>query len=38
MKKIISEKDIKKADNIERCRLLLKIIKGEAVYTKEVKK
>ena len=33
--KEIKEKDIRKADNIERCRMILEIIRGEAVYTKE---
>ena len=38
MKKVINESDIKKANNIERCRMLIAIIKGEAVYVKEVRK
>ena len=33
MKKIINEDDIKKANNIERCKLLLMIIKEQAIYT-----
>ena len=37
MKKVINEEDIRKADNVERCRLLLAIIKGEAVYTQDIK-
>lgn len=37
MKKVINEEDIKKANNIERCQILLKIIKGQAVYTQDIK-
>lgn len=37
MKKVINEKDIKKANNLERCRLLLMIIKGQAIYTQDIK-
>lgn len=37
MKKVINEDDIRKADNAERCRLLLAIIRGEAVYTQDIK-
>ena len=37
MKKVINEEDIRKANNIERCQLLLKIIKGQAVYTQDIK-
>ena len=36
MKKIINEKDIRKASNIERCRILIAIIKGEAIYTQDI--
>lgn len=35
MKKIIKESDLKKADNIDKCKLILKIINGQARYTKE---
>ena len=35
MKKVINEKDIRRANNIDRCRLLIAIIKGQAIYTKE---
>ena len=35
MKKIISDKDIKKANNIERCRMLIAIIKRTSdIYTR----
>lgn len=34
MKIIINEEDLKKADNIEKCKILLSIIKGQAIYTK----
>ena len=37
MKRVINEDDIRKADNAGRCRLLLSIIKGEAVYTQDIK-
>lgn len=37
MKKVINEYDIRKADDVGRCRLLLAIIKGEAVYTQDIK-
>ncbi len=36
MKKIISEQDIKKANNIERCKLLIEIIKGQAMYIQDI--
>ena len=35
MIKNISESDIRNASNLERCQMLIKIINGEAVYTKE---
>lgn len=34
MKKIIKEQDIRKASNVERCKLIIAIIKGQAIYTK----
>ena len=34
MKKVISEKDIIKANNIERCKLLIEIIMGKKNYSK----
>lgn len=34
MKKIIKEIEFKKASNIDKCRLMLQIIKGQAIYTK----
>lgn len=37
MKKVINEEDIRKANNIERCQLLIKIIKRQAVYTQDIK-
>ena len=37
MKKVINEKDIRKANNIERCQILIKIIKGQAAYTQDIK-
>lgn len=37
MKKVINEEDIRKANNLERCRLLLMIIKEQAIYTQDIK-
>lgn len=37
MKKVINEEDIRKANNLERCRLLLMIIKRQAIYTQDIK-
>ena len=37
MKKVINEVDIRKANNIERCQILIMIIKGQAVYTQDIK-
>lgn len=37
MKKVINEEDIKKSNNQERCKLLLMIIKGQAIYTQDIK-
>lgn len=37
MKKVISKNDIKKANNIERCRMIILIIKGQAIFKSEVK-
>lgn len=37
MKKVINEEDIRKANNQERCKLLLMIIKGQAIYTQDIK-
>ena len=37
MKKVINEDDIRKANNIERCQILIKIIRGQAVYTQDIK-
>ncbi len=34
MEKIISEDALKKANNIEKCQILLSIIKGQARYSK----
>ena len=34
MKRVITEKDIEKANNVERCEILLEIIKGQAIYKK----
>lgn len=36
MKKIINEEDIRKANNIERCEMLIAIIKGQAIYTQDI--
>lgn len=37
MKKVINEEDIKKANNLERCQIILAIIKGQAMYTQDIK-
>ena len=37
MKKIICEEDIRKADDIERCQMLIAIIEGKAMYTQDIK-
>lgn len=37
MKKIINEEDIRKADDIERCQMLIAIIEGKAMYTQDIK-
>lgn len=37
MKKVINEKDIRKASNIERCQILIQIIKGQVIYTQDIK-
>lgn len=37
MKKIINEEDIREADNIERCQMLIAIIEGKAMYTQDIK-
>ncbi len=37
MKKVINETDIRKSNNLERCKLILAIIKGQVVYTQDIK-
>ncbi len=37
MKKVINDEDIRKATNVERCRMVIGIIKKEIIYTQEVK-
>lgn len=37
MKKVINEEDIRKSNDLERCRLLIAIINGQAVYTQDIK-
>ena len=37
MKRVINEEDIRKASDIERCKLLVVIIKGQAIYTQDIK-
>ncbi len=34
MKKIIKETELKKANNVDKCKLILQIIRGQAIYTK----
>lgn len=35
--KIINNEDIRRADNLEKCELLIQIIKGQAIYTQDLK-
>lgn len=37
MRKVINEEDIRKASNLERARMILAIIKGQAIYTQDIK-
>lgn len=37
MRKVINEIDIRKANNIERCKMIIAIIKGQAIYTQDIK-
>lgn len=37
MKKVINEEDIRNSNDLERCKLLLMIIKGQAIYTQDIK-
>lgn len=37
MKILINEKDIREASNVDRCRMILLIIKGQAVFIKTQK-
>lgn len=37
MKRVINEQDLKVANNIERCQILLAIIKQQAIYTQDIK-
>lgn len=37
MKRVINEEDIRKASDIDRCKLLVMIIKGQAIYTQDIK-
>lgn len=33
MKKVINQEDLKNATDIEKCQILIAIIKGQAIYT-----
>lgn len=35
MKKIIKETEFKGANDIDKCKMIIQIIKGQAIYTKE---
>ncbi len=35
MKKIIKETEFKRANDIDKCKMIIQIIKGQAIYTKE---
>ncbi len=37
MKEEIQEKELRKANAIEKCQMILKIIKGQAEYRKSIK-
>lgn len=37
MKRVINEQDLKTANNIEKCQILLAIIKGQAIYIQDIK-
>lgn len=37
MEKVINEKDIKEANNIERCQIILAIIRGQITYAQDIK-
>lgn len=37
MKKVINEKDIQEANDIERCKMIIAIIKGQAIYTQDIR-
>ena len=35
MKKTIKETEFKRANDIDKCKMIIQIIKGQAIYTKE---
>lgn len=35
--KVINEEDIRKANEIEKCQMILAIIYGQAIYTQDIK-
>lgn len=35
MKKIIKETEFKRANDKDKCKMIIQIIKGQAIYTKE---
>lgn len=35
MKKIIKETEFKRANDLDKCKMIIQIIKGQAIYTKE---
>lgn len=37
MKKVINEEDIRKANDLERCQMILAIIKKQTIYTQDLK-
>lgn len=37
MRKVINEEDIRKANNIERCQMIIAIVKQEVIYTQDIK-
>ena len=37
MKKVINETDVRNASSIERCKMIIEIILGKAIYTQDIK-
>lgn len=37
MKKVINETDVRNTNDIERCKMIIEIILGKAIYTQDIK-